>query len=187
MSHLNKYSETIKLAGKSIKNCYAYCMDGESPCPNDMRKDVGLGTCSCADYFSPQSNSILIIEEGQIAASVDSYKNDYEFCNSTDQTKYAEKQLLKEFQLKAYGSLIVLCRLSAICESVRDLLKNKKYEYWVIVSDKKYNVQFLEHLTSNLKSTLSKQIVKSVKVIFRDDFEEEFRKGESLKITDCNN
>ena len=179
--NLQDYWENIKLADNTIAGCCAYLMDGDHSRPrserriNDMRIDVGLGTCSCVDYFSPQNNSVLVIEESRVNATIKKYKDKYDYLNIEDQVEIVEKLLKQEIQLKAYGSSLVLCLLSKKCKNAREVLKGKKYEFWVVVTDTTAHedIKFFQNLEIIISSTLRK-LVMNVRVLFLNDFKKEF-------------
>lgn len=66
MIALEKFLKPIELANTPLSETHrAYRMDGNSPQP-DMRKDAGLGTCACCDYFATNTDSIFLIEETEL-------------------------------------------------------------------------------------------------------------------------
>ena len=173
---LKKYRDVIYLAGLPVPNKYAYHMDGKH-CSYDMRIDAGLGSCSCVDYFKPQGDSILIIEESQMKTKITGYKNEYGYLKSADQINVARKRLLNEIHLKVYGTLLVLCYLSEICKSAKSLLQNKNYEFWIVISEKIpiSEKRFFENLKNNLIGALGNlKVVTDVKVVFIEDFRNKF-------------
>lgn len=176
MIDLEKFLEPIELAGTPLQDHHAYRMDGEAPQP-DMRKDVGLGPCNCCDYFMlSQDDTIILIEETKLIDQHRNLQNEYHYLESTDQKQFIDRYIRQENRLKAYGSMLVLCRLSAVCQDARDLLGTKKYKFWLVVSgmNETQDAIFFNNLKidllSNLRSVLSRQIVDEVEILPSDEF-----------------
>ena len=175
MIDLEKFLEPIKLAGTPLKDHRAYRMDGESPQP-DMRKDVGLGPCNCCDYFLlSKDDTIILIEETRLIDQHRNLQNEYHYLESTDQKQFIDRYIRQENRLKAYGSMLVLCRLVAVCNNAKNMLKRKKYKFWIVVSGK-YSTKDAR-IFRNLKSQLigllshkSNRIVDDVEVLPSNKF-----------------
>ena len=89
---LDKFKKPIEVAQEVVDEKYtAYKMDSTVK-ESDMRKTVGLGTCQCCDYFLPEDQSIILIEETRLPPEIN-------------------EEVETEMKLKAYGSMLVLCRL----------------------------------------------------------------------------
>jgi hypothetical protein len=174
--NLQKFLEPIELAGTPLKNHQAYRMDGKSPQQPSMRNEVGLGDCNCGDYFTPyNANSVLVIEETQLVRQIKRLKKKYHYLQSSDQMDFVTKQILQENRLKAYGSMLVLCRLVAVCIDAKNMLKRKNYKFWIVVSGK-YSTKDAR-IFRNLKSQLigllshkSNRIVDDVEVLPSNKF-----------------
>lgn len=171
MTELGKYLEPIEVAGKSIgKNYQAYRIDGDSQQRN-MRKDVGLGTCSSCDYFIFNENTLVLIEETQLLWQISNLKVEYSYLEEKVQTEFINTCIRNENKLKVYGSMLVLCRLSAISNNTKDLLNNRKYTFWLVASgmEKEEDTIMFDHLRdrllSELRSALTNNIVDSVEII----------------------
>ena len=81
--YLEKYLESIEVANEPLKGekYKAYRMDGRRKNGkkyDDMREDVGLGTCHCCDYFKIQGDCIVLIEETQLRLTIEKYKEEYD-------------------------------------------------------------------------------------------------------------
>ena len=171
MTELEKFLEPIKVAGKSLGDKYqAYRIDGNSPQP-DMRKDAGLGPCNSCDYFIFNNDLLIFIEETQLIWQIKDLKDEFGYLNCNQQTDFINKYIRNENKLKVYGSMLVLCRLSAQCKNLFDLLNNKKYSLWLIVSgmDKEEDARLFDHfkdkLLDDLRSVLTKNILDNVEII----------------------
>ena len=170
MIALSKFLQPIELAGTPLQNHHAYLMDGILPQP-DMRKDVGLGTCNCCDYFLISNGVVVLIEETQLLQDIKRLKTEYNYLIGTDQEAFVNENIRQENKLKAYGSMLVLCRLASVCKEAKDLFGTKKYKFWLVVSGMKKNkdTRFFRNwksrFVSDLKSVLSGQIVADVEIV----------------------
>ena len=168
MIALEKFLEPIRVADTPLSETHhAYRMDGNSPQP-DMRKDAGLGTCDCCDYFMPYNDdSILLIEETQLIKQIKDLKRKYPYLKK----QFIDKYIRQENRVKAYGSMLILCRLGAACKDVENLLGTKKYKFWIVVSgvystqDARFFRNLKDTLCNGLKEVLSGKIVDDVKIL----------------------
>ena len=153
MTALEKFLEPIQIAGSPLKNHQAYRMDGQP----DMMKDAGLGTCNCCDYFVTNTESIFLIEETELLKSIEGWKKKFEYLNDNDQKNFVDEKVKTENRLKVYGSLLVLARLTNKDAEVGNLVGEKKYCFWLVVSglsapeDKRYMDNLKDHLRDALR------------------------------------
>ena len=144
----------------------AYKMDGEK---RGMRSFVGLGSCNCCDYFLTHGNAVIIIEETRLSESMQSYRDVYNYLDKEDREDFAIKRTREEIRLKAYGSMLVLCRLTEKCPDARNLFQNKKYHFWLVASagigDQKAVDNLHDTALSMLRGALSTEIVDVVEVL----------------------
>lgn len=177
MIALEDFLEPIKLAGTPLTEKHlAYRMDGNSPQP-DMRQEAKLGTCECCDYFKfDDDDTIVLIEETQLMKKIKDLKSEYHYLENRHQTEFVKKQIRNENKLKVYGAMLVLCRLAAVCENVKDLLqtkngKLKKYKFWLVASgmETEEATRMFDHLKSQLRkelrSTLKDKILGRVEIL----------------------
>ena len=175
MIALSKFLQPIRLARKPLQNHRAYRMDDTSE-QSDIRKEVGLGTCNCCDYFLISNGTVVLIEETRLLQKIEDLKNEYNYLRGTDQMDFIKEDIRRENWLKAYGSMLVLCRLVAVCKEARNLLGTKKYKFWLVVSDtnmtdaEEFEANMIfDHLKDNLyldlKSLLSGKIVDDVEIV----------------------
>lgn len=170
MIALSKFLQPITLARKPLQNYQAYRMDDISPQP-DMRKDVGLETCNCCDYFLISNGVIVLIEETQLLRGIKNLQKKYNYLSGANKKRFIKKKILQENRLKAYGSMLVLCRLAAVCKEAKDLFGTKKYKFWLVVSsmEQKKDTKFFRYWKSrfvrDLKDVLSDQIVADVEIV----------------------
>ena len=172
MTAFDRFLQPIKVAGKPLDTEYrAYLMDGTLPEP-DMRKEAGLGTCNCCDYFIFSKNhSIALIEETMLMEQIKGLKDEYDYLEDNDQTEFISKYIRDENKLKVYGSMLVLCRLSARLDSVNKLLQTKKYRLWFVVSgietaeDTRLFDHLKDRLRNDLNSVLTGKILEGVEIM----------------------
>ena len=177
MSSLGKFLEPIKIAGKLInKDRQAYCMDDEP----DMRTEASLGTCHCCDYFTISATSnrniVILIEETRLAdtkAQLKKLAKKYPSLSNDDQEKLNNENARKENKLKVYASMLVLCRLSVKCKDIKNLLQEKRYQFWLVDSgaNKEEDIKYLDRQKTDLFNALKgsfKNIIEDVKIIPSD-------------------
>ncbi len=174
MSSLDKFLKPIKVADKLInKDRQAYCMDGDP----DMRTEAGLGTCNCCDYFTISATSnrniVILIEITQLAntkAQLEKLAKEYPSLSNDDQEELNNENARKENKFKVYGSMLVLCRLSAKYKDVKNLLQEKRYQFWLVADDanKEEDLKYLDRRISYLSNALKgsfKNIIEDIKII----------------------
>ena len=176
MTELEKFLEPIVIAGSPLENHRAYRMDGTSPKP-DMRQEAKLGTCDCCDYFKfDDDDTIVLIEETQLMKKIKDLKSKYHYLEDNHQTEFVREHIRDENKLKVYGAMLVLCRLAAVCENVKDLLqtrngKLKKYKFWLVASgmETEEATMMFDHLKGQLRkelrSTLRGKILGRVEIL----------------------
>ena len=170
MTSLGRFLEPITVANKPIGNEYtAYKMDSTDK-NKDMRKIVGLGTCHCCDYFLSHGNSIALIEETCLKKSLQYQRGVYHYLSGKDKKDFSNKKIREEIHLKAYGSMLVLCRLTEKCHDVKKLFQNKKYCFWIVASDmNEWDIKVFDNLRDELRGILSKKLVDAVEVLSPED------------------
>jgi len=158
---LDNFKKPIELARKVIDERYiAYKMDSNVQ-EGNMRKAVGLGTCHCCDYFLLDDRSIILIEETSLP-------------NLDDATENAE--IKSEMQLKAYGSMLILCRLSMVYDSAKKLFRDRKCKFWVVdsnadkLSDERYYDAHRQPLNQALTQVIGTVLLDDVKVLSAEAF-----------------
>lgn len=172
MTAFDQFLEPIEVAGKSLGDEHqAYRMDGRSPQP-DMRRVAGLGTCDCCDYFLfAKTNIVVLIEETQLMRTIKRLKGEYHYLQSDHQTEFVKKYIRQENKLKVYGSMLVLCRLATVCENENQLLRTKKYRFWLIASgmnepeDTRVFDNLKDRLLNELRSVLTGTVMDDVEII----------------------
>ena len=171
---LDRFLESIRVAGESLgEEHQAYRMDGTSP-DRDMRKEAGLGTCNCCDYFLSGSDTVVLIEETRLIDSMQSQKEQYNYIPDEHLDQFVEERVVQENRIKVYGSMLVLCRLAAVCQEAQTLLQAKKYEFWLVTSGIETTEDLIQLdskkdlLFNGLRSVLTGQIIDNVDIIPSD-------------------
>ncbi len=171
MTSLDRFIKPIKIAGHPISGGHkAYIMDSTAK-SSDMRKLVDLGTCHCCDYFLPKNDLILLIEETRLLKKVEGIRKKYDCLGSKDKDKAVNNRIQERMQLKAYGAMLVLCRLVAKFSSAKPLIQNKKYHFWLVASsisseeEKRYFDNIKDSLREKLTQVLGKNLLDDVDVM----------------------
>ena len=174
MTSLDQFIEPIKVAGQPLGNEYkAYKMDCSRENKN-MRKAVNLGTCHCCDYFQLKNDTVILIEETRLMDKVQKIRNNYNYLNDDDKNKMINSVIQKRMQLKAYGSMLVLCRLAKRFSNEKSLIGIKKYHFWLVASsidsgdEKMYFDNLKDTLRGKLKEVLGTILLDDVDVFSSD-------------------
>ena len=136
-----------------------------------MRKDAGLGTCNCCDYFTIGDSVTVLIEETRLIAQIRNLNNKYHYLSDPSRRKFIREQIRNENRLKVYGSMLVLCRSTAAHEDAKTLLGERKYDFWLVASgmDETEDTLFFDNmrdeLFGDLRGVLTDNIVNDVKII----------------------
>jgi len=143
---------------------------------SDMRKAVGLGTCQCCDYFLPRNESIILIEETQLSKKVETIRKEYAYLEDEEKIKKIVNDKIRDrLQLKAYGAMLVLCRLSKKYPSAGELIEGKTYQFWLVASkidtpdEKRYFDNQKDTLKGDLSATIGKILLEDVRVWSSED------------------
>jgi len=171
VTSLDHFLETIKIASKPIAGGHmAYKMDSTAK-GLSMRDAAGLGTCNCCDYFMIRGDSIVLIEETQLPQRVKKIRKKYAYLNEVDLNKHVNKHLRNRMRLKAYGAMLVLCRLATKCAAAKGIVQDKKYDFWLVASalnspdDLRLFDNIKDSLNELLKQVLGTRLLDNVEVI----------------------
>ena len=116
----------------------AYAVD--KPCGNNgtrLMDQFGMGSSHCCDYIYVNNSEVLLLEDSNLKAKKDQLKNEC-FCSVQDEQtkeKLSRKRIREEYVLKAYASLLLLCRLISKDKDARQLMENKEVRFCVIIND----------------------------------------------------
>ena len=175
MTCFEQFLEPIELAEKVMGGGYeAYKMDKDK---DGMRHFVGLGECNCFDYFLPHKKSIVLIEETRFSKTMQGYRDAHDYLKRKDKKAFAAKRMRDEIRLKAYGSMLVLWRLTEKCQAAKDLFQNKKYCFWIVESDTSVtDLQAFDSIRDDsqnmLRGALSTKVVDTVKLLLPEDLKD---------------
>ena len=108
----------------------AYKVDGKP----SMHALAGIGGYRVCDYFLPTQDGAVVIEHSWLVREMKGMQNEH--------GKDTVRELLaREYCLKAYGSMLVLCRLffqvgAGDAEKAEEFAKMRG-EFWIVISDAK--------------------------------------------------
>lgn len=181
MTSLDRFLKPIEIAGSPLGAQYkAYKMDSTQK-DNNMRKMVDLGTCHCCDYFFiEKGGSIILLEETRLLQKVEGIRQEYDYLNTADKNKAVNNRIKQRMQLKAYGTMLVLCRLAAKYSSAKTIIEHKQYHFWVVASninstqEKRYFDSLRFSLRQALRAVLGKNLLTEVDVLSADDLKARF-------------
>ena len=150
-------------------------MDDGNNKPDDMRTDIGLGTCHCCDYFKirtrNQKEVVVLIEETQLMKTLDNCKEEYDAMVDEEKKKeFLKRRVIDENILKVYGSLFTLCHGAAKYKELLDLVAEKKHDFWLVASDGDEHDALADDLEEGqirqeLRGLLSKDLIGDVKLL----------------------
>lgn len=183
MNSLKQFQGVIRVADRPLsQRCQAFYMDGGSGVreKEDMRADVGLGSCQCCDYFLIHNDHVLLIEETRLLQRKRNLEREYAYLSDNDRQKFVETQLFQRNHLKVYGAMLVLCRLAAKYCDVKDEIKGKKHHFWLVVSeitpeDMLFFESFSDKLLLRLQSVLTHELLEDVQVLPAYKLEEKLK------------
>lgn len=183
MTLLDKYLEQIEVAGEPLEGeaFKAYRMDdGNNKSDDDMRTEIGLGTCHSCDYFKirtrNQKEVVVLIEETRLMDTLKNRKKeldaivDEKKVDEEKKNKLLRRRIRDENILKVYGSLFTLCHGAKKCPELSDLVAGKKHDFWLVASDSdkdgaRANELIKDQISQDLRSLLTKDLIGEVKVL----------------------
>ncbi len=174
MTSLDQFRDDMDVEGG--EKIEAFRMDNSKQAENipDMRKHVGLGDCNCCDRFFVRGDKIFIVEEIRLSETINNIEGDHSYLDNGDKLDFVIKYIRQKNYVKVYGSLLVLCRLAAICKDAANLMQDKKHNFWLVTEEMAnagtslYLADITSHLSSDLRSVLSKGVIDEVEVIPSD-------------------
>ena len=167
---LDNYKAKVVVGGETIPSQYqAYKMDS-TDVDNHMRRDVELGTVHCCDFFLAINQSVILLEETDLLGTVNLIRGEYSYLEGDDQDDIVNKRIRDENQLKAYGSMLVMCRLSAKNTEARKLCERGTFEFWLVAGrienedEKKYFDSLKDSLRGDLRRVIGRKLLGNVEV-----------------------
>ncbi len=137
--------EVQRLNGDMQKlSVLAYAVD--KPCGKDgikLKDQFEMGNFHSCDYIlaKESGNKILLIEDSNLKEKKESLEKEclrFMLDNEQARKNLSRKIMDKirdEQRLKAYASLLLLCRLISVDADAKKLIGNKEIHFWVIVTD----------------------------------------------------
>ena len=179
MTFLDKYLEQIEVAGESLKGeaFNAYRMDdGNNKSNDDMKTEIGLGTCHSCDYFKirtrNQKEVVVLIEETRLMTTFKAYKKECDaiVVDKERKDKFVERRIRDENILKVYGSLFTLCHGAKKCPELSDLVAGKKHDFWLVASDSNEHDApvagyMADRIRQELRGLLNKDLIGDIKLL----------------------
>lgn len=176
MNFFSQFLEPIEVCGKPIGSKYrAYKMDSSEQ-GKDMRKAAGVGTCHCCDYFLPHAGMTVLIEETRLLDRVKNIRKEYHYLEDSHKDDIVNKLLSQRMQLKAYGAMLVLCRLVSNFPEEKGFVWGKKHQFWVLASkvdtedEKRFFDNMRDSLLQKIKEVLGEELIDDVNVFSVEDF-----------------
>ena len=182
----------IEKLGESRVNilCEAYQADKKCTVDGqkiDLKEFAGLGTEFGAigggeskpgficDYFVPLDDAMCVVEHSQMLRQMKNLKEERG-------VSLMRETIKREYRLKAYGSMLVLCRLF-LRHSVVNQQRAKEFtempcKFWVVVTDalEDEQIRAFQFLSDSLKDGLDGLYSSGVAILTVDMFKEELRK-----------
>ena len=118
-----------------------------------------------------KTNIVVLIEETQLMRTIERLKGEYHYLQSDHHTEFVNKYIRQENKLKVYGSMLVLCRLATVCKNANQLLRTKKYRFWLVASgmnepeDTRIFDNLKDRLFNELRSVLTGTVMDNVEII----------------------
>ena len=136
VEHLNKDKQKFSVQ--------AYAVD--KPCGKDgikLKDQFQMGSFHSCDYILAEENKnkVLLIEDSNLEkVKENSEKECLRFIEDDEQarenlSKKVIEKIRDEHRLKAYASLLLLCRLISKDADAKKLIGDKEIHFWVIVND----------------------------------------------------
>ncbi len=172
MTRLAEFLEEVRAGGEPVNPALlAYRMDGTSPQSN-MRARAGLGTCNCCDYFTFSGGTVVLIEETRLAAQIEDILRTLAHLQDGERNRHLLRSLKRENRLKAYGSLLVLCRLGReLADQDEAAAVSGTADFWLAFSgdmdhdDARGFDHVRAELMDDLRSVLTPAVVQDVRIV----------------------
>jgi len=130
-----------------------------------MKSNHAIATCP---LLRPVELHLLVEFEG--------IKKAYPYLKGKDKEKFVNTSIRQENLLKAYGAMLVLCRLAARCRSAKQIMHGKKYDFWLVASgmdssgdDRRYFDNIRDSLRLELDKSLTPGFIRVVELLTPED------------------
>lgn len=126
-----------------------------------IKKQLKMDNFHCCDYIYPTQESILFIEDTNLIATQDDWKEQFDSESLIPGpvfqfiSQLISESTRDELLLKAYGTLLIFDRLLVQCEDAKNRMGDKKLSFWVIANDADTSeARALADLQGRIQSTL---------------------------------
>ena len=154
---------------------WAYRMDGY---PDGMRARAHLGdSLKCCDYLWMDDEGVTLIEITELYKTVDSVSEEYDALKNDRKIRrqFVRDRIRYENCLKAYGALLVLCRMGEWGENTRRI-------FWLVVSDDIGASRFLRNLDP--ENELWKEVLEGVTLALMGGQKKTGKRGKIAPVVD---
>ncbi|MDE0159456.1 MAG: hypothetical protein OXI02_07720 [Candidatus Dadabacteria bacterium] len=155
--------EIQKLVEGEFKPCKfptkAYGVDKSLPEDGkDLKGQYGMDSTHSCDYMLINDSNVLLLEDSNIRKKKEDLEEEYS-------EELSIRIIGKEQLLKAYASLLLLCRISSSDRTTRRLIKGKTVSFCVVCSDvERKDFRVLWRIEGYLKEPL-RNLVSEVHVL----------------------
>ncbi|MDD9820965.1 MAG: hypothetical protein OXR07_08835 [Nitrospira sp.] len=107
-------------------------------CGHSLKHELRMDTFHCCDYiFVPDDNEVLLIEDSNLKSKRDDLekKTVSSVGNRESGPQLSDRLIRDEQLLKAYASLLLLCRLFAQDETATKKMQGKNIRFLFIIND----------------------------------------------------
>ena len=155
--------EIKKLVKEEKKTCNfptkAYAVDKAIPGNGKTLKgQYGMHSAHACDYILINDGNVLLLEDSNLGKKKKELEKKYS-------KEISVRIIGKEQLLKAYASLLLLCRICSLDRTTRRLIRGKTVEFCVVCNDvKKKDSRVLSRIRGRLKQPLE-NLVSDVHVL----------------------
>lgn len=135
-------------------------------CEHSLKHELRMDNFHCCDYiFVPDDNAVLLIEDSNFTSAKERLetKDLASVSDPRSKAKLSRKLIMDEQRLKAYASLLLLCRLLERDKTAAAKMRGKKVHFWFIINDAgSSNLQSFNYLKHEIAPTLRSLVSKVV-------------------------
>lgn len=140
-----------------------------------------MGSLHCCDYIVVKENTVLLIEDTNLIQKKKDLESKKRKClcfiqGKENKDKFFVRIIKDENLLKAYGSLLLLCRLKSQSTEAKKLMQDKETHFWLVVNDGTFpDPRVLDNLKDRISGSLG-SLVYGVSVHPLENLEQELSK-----------
>ena len=125
-----------------------------------LKGQYGMHGTHCCDYLLINDKNVLLLEDSNIGKTKENWERKY------PDEKLSVEMIAKEQLLKAYASLLLLCKISCSDRSARRLIKDKEIAFCVVCNDiENKDLRLLDGILKHLKDGSLAKLVSKVRVL----------------------